>query len=514
VTYNLPNAKDELITNLYFSEEYLNMKKNLEKYPLFLLTLPLFVVIHLEKGLHHLIRYEFVYDRIIILFIVPLIILGIWYLFLRSVSTASLMTVSCLLPFYFTGDLKNWLSDKFPNSFFQSYSFLLSLFVVMLLVLFFVLRKKRTAQGRLFLFINTALLLFIAIDLASIFFSGSKNLYTVDDKSELSYQICDSCKKPDIFYIIFDAYSSSNQLKNEYGYSNQAIEDYLHDKGFYVAKDSKSNYSCTAFSIGSSLNMNYIKNVDTLNKTTDRQYFQALKLSYKNDVAVFLQNGGYQILNYSLFDFDSHPTTIKNFDFWGIRKLYDNYNLLFKLDRDIGYHLHEENFRLFNNDLYSVNTPLNRKRLHNEVLKEVMTSIKLKTAGPKFVYGHFLEPHPPYFYDSTGKLFGSSQPSKEVAYLHQIAFSNNIIKKITDSIMLYSNRPTVIIFQSDHGISFDKPINKQGHFPNFSAIYFSNKDYSLLTDSTHNVNTFRIVFNTFFHQRMELLPYRSEFIRL
>jgi len=118
------------------------MKKKLEKYPLFLLLLPAFVVIHLEKELHYVIRYEFVYDRVIILFAVPFIILGICYLFLRSVSTASLMTVSCLLPFYFTGDLKNWLSDKFPGSFLQSYFFLLSLFVLMLLVLFFILRKK------------------------------------------------------------------------------------------------------------------------------------------------------------------------------------------------------------------------------------------------------------------------------------------------------------------------------------------------------------------------------------
>jgi hypothetical protein len=485
------------------------MKKILEKYPLFLLLLPAFVVVHLEKGLYHLIPYEFVYDRIVILFAVPFIILGIWYLFLRPVSKASLMTVGCLLPFYYTGDLKNWLSDKFPHSFLQSYSFLLAVFVVMLAVLFFVLRKKRMVQGKLFLFINTAILLFIAADVVTIFFTGSKNKYTIDSQNKLSYQACDSCKKPDIYYIIFDAYASSKQLKDEYGYSNQAIEDYLHNKGFYIAKDSKSNYNFTSYSVGSTLNMNYIKNIDSLHKNTERQYLQALKLSYKNEVAAFLQNEGYHILNHSLFDFDSHPTTIKNIDFWGIRELYDNYNLLFKLSREIGYHFPTKIIRLFGNDRYI----LNKKKLSSETLKEVMTSVKLKTTGPKFVYGHFLGPHPHYFYDSTGKLFDSPKPPDKIAYLHEIASSNRILKQITDSIMVYSNRPTVIIFQSDHGFSFDMPVNKQKYFPNFSAIYFSNKDYSLLTDSAHNVNTFRIVFNTFFHQGMELLPYRSEFIR-
>ena len=484
------------------------MKKLLEKYPLFLLTLPAFVVIHLEKELHDLIQYEFVYDRIIILFTAPFIILGIWYMFFRNITVASLMTISCLLPFYYIGDLKSWL-DKFPRSFLQSYLFLLAVFGITLLFLFYILRKKRTVSGKLFVFINTAILLFIAADAVTIFLKGNKNKYIVDGKNELSYQACDSCIKPDIYYIIFDTYSSWKQLKYEYGYSNQAIENYLHNKGFYIVKDSKSNYNSTAYSVGSTLNMNYIKNVDTFNKTTDREYLQALKLSYKNEVAAFLQKEGYNILNHSLFDFASHPTTMNNIDFWGIRKLYDNYNLLFKLSRDIGYHFPTKMVRLFGNDRYN----LTKKRLSNEILKEVMTSVKLKTTAPKFVYGHFLGPHPPYSYDSTGKLFGSPQPSDNVAYLHEIAFSNIMIKQITDSIIAYSNRPTVIIFQGDHGISFDEPANPTEYFSNFNALYFSNKNYRLLTDSTHNVNTFRIVLNTFFHQRMELLPYRSEFIR-
>src|SRR6187399_57660 len=145
------------------------MKKILEKYPLFLLTLPAFVVVHMEKELHHLIKYEFVYDRIIILFAAPFMILGILYIFFRNINIASLMTIGCLLPFYYTGDLKSWLSDKYPHSFLQSYFFLLSAFLVILFVLFFILRKKRKAPTRLFFFINTAILLFISADVVTIF---------------------------------------------------------------------------------------------------------------------------------------------------------------------------------------------------------------------------------------------------------------------------------------------------------------------------------------------------------
>ena len=133
------------------------MRKFLEKYPLFLLLLPAFVVIHLENEWHSLIQYKFVYDRVIILFIAPPIILGIWYLFFRTIAIASLITISSLLPFYYTGDLKSWLSVKFPHSFLQSYSFLLSAFAVVLLILFFYFKKKANCSGKDFSFYEYSL---------------------------------------------------------------------------------------------------------------------------------------------------------------------------------------------------------------------------------------------------------------------------------------------------------------------------------------------------------------------
>ena len=481
------------------------MRKFLEKYPLFLLLLPAFVVIHLEKELYHLIPYEFVYDRIVIFFVVPFIILGIWYLFLRSFSKASLMTLCCLLPFYFTGDLKNWISDKFPRSFIQSYFFLLSVFVVLLLVLFFILRKKRTVPGKLFFFINTAILLFIAADLVTIFFTGNKNKYTIVGKNELSHHACDSCKRPDIYYIIFDAYASSNKLKNEFEYSNEGLEAYLYNKGFYIAKNSKSNFSYTAFSIGSALNMNYITNVDTIKKITDRKYLQALKLIYKNNVATFLQNQNYKVLNNSIFDIGSYPTTIKHVDFWGIRELFDQYNLFLKLYNDAGYHLPSRIKKLFTNK-YFLNNPELRKGLSDTVFSHLLQSIKIKTDQPKFVYAHFLQTHPPFFFDSTGKILQKTPDGSAEGYIHQVAYSNRLIKQIVDSIIVTSARPTIIILQGDHGFTFNKSVHDPDKFSNLNAIYFSNRDYRLLTDSITNVNTFRVVLNTFFEQNLTLLP--------
>lgn len=478
------------------------MKKFLQKYPLFLLLLPAFVVIHLEKELHNLINYKFVYDRIIILFAVPFIILGIWYLFLRSVSRASTMTLGCLLPFYYTGDLKNWLSNLFPGSFLQAYSFLLPLYVILLVGLFFILRKERPFPGKFFLFINTAILLFIIADVVTISLNSSKNKYTIDDKNNLSYNRCNSCTNPDIYYIIFDAYTSSKQLMAEYGYSNQSIEDYLHNKGFYISENSKSNYNYTAYSVGSTLNMNYIAKIDTVNKITDREYLQALKLVYKNAFVTFLLDQNYIILNHSLFDINSSPTTIKQIDFWGIRELFDQYNLFFKLYYDAKYHLPSGIKKLFNNK-YFVNDPEVRKGLSDTVFNHLLQSVNMKTKQPKFVYAHFLNTHPPFFFDSTGRMLPPN--GIEEGYIHQVAYSNRLIKQIADSI-LASERPSIIILQGDHGTSFKTPLHPHDDFCNLNAIFFPNKNYSSLTDSMTNVNTFRVILNNFFEQKLTLLP--------
>ncbi|MBL7752698.1 MAG: hypothetical protein JNN29_15050, partial [Chitinophagaceae bacterium] len=45
--------------------------KILRRYAFFLILLPLFVLVHLEKELPGLIHYHFIYDRLLVLFLLP-----------------------------------------------------------------------------------------------------------------------------------------------------------------------------------------------------------------------------------------------------------------------------------------------------------------------------------------------------------------------------------------------------------------------------------------------------------
>src|SRR5262249_52698324 len=66
-------------------------------------------------------------------------------------------------------------------------------------------------------------------------------------------------EKPDVYYIILDAFANSHTLKDLLtGYDNHEFIDFLKSKGFYVVPEAASNYDRTHFSMSSSLNMQHI----------------------------------------------------------------------------------------------------------------------------------------------------------------------------------------------------------------------------------------------------------------
>ena len=88
------------------------------------------------------------------------------------------------------------------------------------------------------------------------------------------------------------------------------------------------------------------------------------------------------------------------------------------------------------------------------------------------------------------------------------------MKKMVDSIFRNSKNNFIIILQGDHGARYQGEENKKNlEFANLNAMYFYNQDYRLLHDSLSNVNTFRVIFNTFFGKNYPLLKDRSYFLR-
>ena len=483
--------------------------------PFFLVLLPFFIVIHIERDLPGLIEYRFVYDHLFFLFLTPFVFLLIFYLLSRKPGKAAMQTFVVLLLFYFFGEIKNAIGIQTPNSFWQSYTFLVPVFFIPALLILYKVGRSNSTFAKHFLYINLGLLLFIAADVFILFNNKSKSgQFTAHIPKD--YKPCDSCSKPDIYYIIFDSYTSSLTLKQDFGYSNHGIENSLKEKGFHVLPFSQSNYNMTIFSIGSVFNMDYLPNTDTSRTLFVRDLLPSTRSIYDNRLVSILEKENYKVFNHSIFNMKGYPATTPVYDIWDVRDLYRQYNLIFKAFTEMSYHLPTRLRYFFREEEFHVKAR-QRDQLDSAIMQQLVSTSAIRSDKPKFVYAHFSKPHSPYTFDSTGKQIvpwpvGSHLHWKE-SYVEQIVYINKLMEKMVDTILANTQRKTVIIMQGDHGYRFFNEADNAKEFPNFNAVYFPDKDYSMFGDSFTNVNTFRIILNKYLGTKYPLLDDKTYFLR-
>src|SRR5688500_6440575 len=110
------------------------LKRLLKKYPFFLVLLPVFILTHIEREYHGLIDYSLVYDLFLFLLVIPSVVYGFPWLLTRSNRKAGILSLAILLVYYIFGEPKDTLKASWPGTVWQSYTFLLIVFLVALIV--------------------------------------------------------------------------------------------------------------------------------------------------------------------------------------------------------------------------------------------------------------------------------------------------------------------------------------------------------------------------------------------
>ncbi|HPZ10252.1 MAG TPA: hypothetical protein PL110_19335, partial [Candidatus Eremiobacteraeota bacterium] len=151
-----------------------------------------------------------------------------------------------------------------------------------------------------------------------------------------------------------------------------------------------------------------------------------------------------------------------------------------------------------------------------------------KITSPHFVFVHIVSPHPPFIFREKGEkvdkpamLFFDGKEYMDYThttleeykenYKSQIIFITGKVIKTIDDILTKSPKPPIIIIQSDHGSGamFDhvdlKNTYLKERFSIFNAYYFPDNNYKGLYSNITPVNTFRIIFNTYFDANYKLL---------
>jgi hypothetical protein len=128
--------------------------------------------------------------------------------------------------------------------------------------------------------------------------------------------------------------------------------------------------------------------------------------------------------------------------------------------------------------------------------------------GPKFVFVHIIAPHPPYVFGPTGgpvepAEVGTTKTEEGAShYRDQAIYISSRMMEIVPKIIENSSTPPIIVIQGDHGPTVAS--SPRARMSNLSAYYLPGAGSSAYPTITP-VNTFRVIFNEYFGQNLELL---------
>lgn len=323
--------------------------------------------------------------------------------------------------------------------------------------------------------------------------------------------------RPNIYYIVLDAYTRADILEEVYSYDNSPFLSALEARGFVVAGRSYANFNLTHQSLASSLNFTLLDEMakDAGSASSDREPLYAMIRA--NRTMAFLKDRGYRLITVS--------SSIGPTDFRSV-------------DRYFGFAASDSEFRtvllqttplrlLFRPGETAASYEAHRKRVLNafRALEE-----SAHEEGPFFMFAHIMAPHPPFVFGPEGepiepgylfsmvdadRLHGCADKDRGeyiARYRDQLSFLNRKILAALDAVLSRSAEPPVIVLQGDHGsrayADFDNP--EASYFKEnlaiLNAYHLPARGEESLYPEISPVNTFRLIFRHYFGAELDPLP--------
>jgi hypothetical protein len=322
---------------------------------------------------------------------------------------------------------------------------------------------------------------------------------------------------PDIYYIILDAYTSADVLRDSFDLDNRPFLDSLSRMGFYIAECGQSNYSQTELSLSATLNLAYLDGLIDETKLGEEGRRQLWPLIRHSSVRRSLEDLGYRTIAFETGYYWSEwedadlylapergpfqglsafeATLLRSTAAWALVDILPDLPAFLLRDLDRSTDAHRERL------LYVF------EELENVAL----------VPGPKFVFVHIVSPHRPFVFDAQGNPTDDDygwEPSDlgletyQLGYREQIAYLNGRIEKIVRTMIIESEVPPVIVIQGDHG---PEEGSGQDRMRILNAMYLAGHRSDGLYPTITSVNTFRVIFNSVFEAGLPLLPDESYF---
>jgi hypothetical protein len=479
----------------------------------FIFLLPVFFIVHAYVANFPLISLK---DVITVLAwnLLTALLTSLLFFFLFNDWRKGVIYAFCLLCFQFCfGIVHDSLKKIAGDSFLSKYSFVLPFSFVGLMLLFYFIKKSNRSFNSLTRYLNILFLILLAIEGFTFLFKVNKNTSTSQQPTWISNK-CDTCTTPDIYLVIADEYAGNRELKEIFNFDNMEFETALQKRGFYIAKNSKSNYNYTPYSVASIVGMKYLENLSARSNDSKNRNISHQQIN-DNEMIRILKQYNYRFINLSMFDFADKATLIDNMFFLTRKKILTAQTFTSRIKRDLGFNL-VTRFKIQSEiKRYAYSTLKNNQN----ILNNTYSAINTNSDAPRFIYAHLMMPHYPYYFDAEGhpnpiELLMEEQQHLQKNYLGYLQYCNKIFLELIDTILLKSKSPPIIVFMGDHGFRhFIHPVEQQYHFMNFNSIYLPGKNYRGFYDSISGVNQFRIVLNQQFKMNLPLLKDSTSFMK-
>lgn len=516
------------------------MRKFLE-YPIFWILISQYPILNLFESNQEFIPIEQIYSSLGLSFLVNFPIFFISGLITRRWNNAALITSIFTLSFF----SYTHISRIFNIPVIKQDSFQLNTFFVIwtvgLLFLIYLAIRVRITNG-IVTIINISALILVALPISLVFYSRiSVSPRRIEEaRAQLAQMrengsigdgqvVADTDTFPDIYLIIMDSYMREDKLKTYYGFDNSYFIRSLEDRGFYIARNARSNYLNTTYSLNTLMNLEYFENFPVVLQKAAR-----LNL-FTNYVSDFLRDKGYEIVVFDSGTGDSNfqyadrfvtPSPAPDND----QVYLNSFEVLLiqtTLLSDLFKPVDTDQSTINNQHVIAINRDLDLRRARIFSAFSHLPDYSGDTK-PQLLFAHIYTPHIPFLFDENGgslhyttnlNLNWFDVPSEDyrVAYTNQIKKVNELILDTVDEIQTRSTRPYIILVQSDHGddyyLDWDHPTDSgvDARSSILYAVFYSDEEYGDFYPDITSVNTFRNVFNHWFQTGYPLLPDKVSF---
>jgi hypothetical protein len=496
------------------------MKKRLVFHPFLFAVYPMLALLAWNINQTTLAQAQRVFGFTIL---VTILLLGVFYLLLKDWERAGLLVSLHVVLFFSHGHVIRFLSNIVPASFGLSQydlgRYLTSLWAAIFIIGSWAIWRilKRDTQG-ITRALNVVAAAVLILPVSTIVFSIGRNM-TVAANNQTKMVRTEQLPQdqlPDIYYIIMDGYARADVLEELYDYDNLEFLSFLTDSGFYVASNSHSNYAQTSLSLASSMNLEYVNYMTDRVGPNSEDRNPLTQLTQNSKVRKFLESHGYTVISFS----SSYPASeFRDADvfYTPSTNMLNDFEVMLLSDTLPG--------AFFKIDLLF---EMKRQRILYtfDTLKNVPA-----TEEPTFVFAHIISPHLPFVFDENGEKVnpyrdyqmdgglatGLTLNEYVKGYRGQLIYMNQLLEETIDEILTNSEEPPIIVLQGDHG---SRALLDWGSIQNsclkermsiLNAYYLPDGGSSQLYDSITPVNSFRVIFDTYFNTDLGLLEDESYF---